>query len=334
MCSSDLGALNIDVLAIAARSAGAVRSTRSCYIANCMGGTGLGSPRFEQGKPSMSDYHQFLPPPGSARYAGLTHRQILDSLPARRIETWKARLDSLREKPFKGITTDGQVQTGLFALRDEGAPTAAMLEAVARLVAMLTPDEAKAVLHPMDSIDRRKWVNEVPRYERYGIWLDEATPAVREAALGVLRASLSSAGYEKSRNVMRLNGFLGDLVGAPIAIGEFCYQFHLFGEPSPTEPWGWQLYGHHLCITCFIVGTQMTLTPTFMGAEPRYADKGPHAGVRLFDDEEHFGLALVRSLSVAQQRKVIIHPTTVPGGLPPGRHQGDRKSTRLNSSHT
>ena len=31
---------------------------------------------------------------------------------------------------------------------------------------------------------------------------------------------------------------------------------------------------------------------------------------------------LVRSLSVAQQRKVIIHPTTVPGGLPPGRHQG------------
>ena len=182
-CHALPAALNIDVLAIAARSAGAVRSTRSCYIAICIGGTGLESPRFEQGKPSMSDYHQFLPPPGTARYAGLTHRQILDSLPARRIETWKARLDSLREKPFKGITTDGQVQTGLFALRDEGAPTAAMLEAVARLVAMLTPDEAKAVLHPMDSIDRRKWVNEVPRYERYGIWLDEATPAVREAAL-------------------------------------------------------------------------------------------------------------------------------------------------------
>jgi hypothetical protein len=36
--------------------------------------------------------------------------------------------------------------------------------------------------HPIDSIARRQWVDEVPRLERYGIWLDEVTPAVREAA--------------------------------------------------------------------------------------------------------------------------------------------------------
>jgi hypothetical protein len=97
---------------------------------------------------------------------------------------------------------------------------------------------------------------------------------------------------------------------------------HIFGEPSATEPWGWQLYGHHLCLTCFVVGTQMTLTPAFMGAEPRYADTGPHAGIRVFDDEERIGLELVRGLSTAQQRKAIVHATTIPNGLPPGRHQG------------
>ena len=256
----------------------------------------------------MSDYHPFVPPMGKARYFGLTHSEVIASLPPQRLEGWKARLASLRVGPFRGITTEGQVVPGLFALRDEGAPTAEILAAVAMLLDRLTPEQLKTVKHPIDSIERRQWVNEVPRFERYGIWLDEVTPAVREAALGLLRASLSAAGYEKSRNVMKLNGLLGELVGAPVALGEFCYQMHIFGEPSATEPWGWQLYGHHFCLTCFVVGTQMTLTPTFMGAEPRYADTGPDAGIRLFDDEERIGLDLVRGLSTAQQRKAIIVP--------------------------
>jgi hypothetical protein len=270
----------------------------------------------------MSDYHRFVPPMGTTRYSGLTHQQILDSLPAHRVDGWQARLASLSAEPFNGVTTDGQAVPGLFSLRDEGAPTAAILEAVSKLLALLSAEQARAVLHPIESDARRKWVNEVPRFERYGIWLDEVTPPVRDAALNVLRASLSTTGYEKSRDLMRLNGFLGELVGAPIALGEYCYQMHVFGQPSSTEPWGWQLYGHHLCLTCLIVGTQMTLTPTFMGAEPRYADSGPHSGTRVFEDEERIGLELVRSLTRVQQTKAIVYDTTVPDGLPPGRHQG------------
>lgn len=270
----------------------------------------------------MSDYQRFVPPIGAARYAGQTHWQILDSLPARRTEGWKARLDGLRAEPFRGVTTDGQFLPGLFTLRDEGAPTSAILEAVTTVLGRLTAEQQNAVKHPIESTARRMWVNEVPRYERYGIWLDEVTPAARYATLEVLRTSLSARGYEKSRNIMRLNAFLGELVAAPIALGEFCYQFHIFGEPSATAPWGWQLFGHHLCLTCFIVGTQMTLTPAFMGAEPRHANKGPHSGTSVFDDEERIGLEFVRSLSTAQQHMAIIYDTTVPNGLPPGRHQG------------
>jgi Protein of unknown function (DUF3500) len=207
----------------------------------------------------MSGYHQFVPPMGKARYFGMTHSQVLDWLPPHRLEGWKARLDSLRAEPFRGITTDGQVVPGLFGLRDEGAPTARILEAVATLLERLTPAQLKAAKHPIGSIARRQWVNEVPRYERFGIWLDEVTPAAHDAAMGVLRASLGAEGYEKTRNLMKLNGFLGELVGAPIALGESCYQMHIFGEPSATEPWGWQLHGHHLCLTCFVVGTQMTM---------------------------------------------------------------------------
>jgi hypothetical protein len=103
----------------------------------------------------MSDYHQFVPPMGKARYFGLTHSQVLDSLPPHRLEGWKARLESLRAGPFRGITADGQVVPGLFALRDEGAPTTSILAAVATLLGRLTPAQLKAAKHPIGSIARR-----------------------------------------------------------------------------------------------------------------------------------------------------------------------------------
>jgi len=37
---------------------------------------------------------------------------------------------------------------------------------------------------------------------------------------------------------MRLNGFLGGLVGAPLVLGEWSFIFCLFGAPSHDAPWG------------------------------------------------------------------------------------------------
>ena len=101
---------------------------------------------------------------------------------------------------------------------------------------------------------------------------------------------------------MRLNRFLGDLVGGPAVLGEWSYIFCLFGEPSASEPWGWQFFGHHLVLNCFMLGEQMVLTPAFWGAEPSYADHGPFKGIRLFQDEERAGLTLMRAFSAEQQR--------------------------------
>jgi len=56
-----------------------------------------------------------------------------------------------------------------------------------------------------------------------------------------------------------------------------------------------------------------------MGAEPAYADSGSFAGTGVFEDEEQFGLALLRSLSPAQQRQAIVAHSMVGGDLPPGR---------------
>jgi hypothetical protein len=82
------------------------------------------------------------------------------------------------------------------------------------------------------------------------------------------------------------------------------------GKPSATEPWGWQWDGHHLIINYFVLGDQVVMTPTFLGAEPVHARSGRYAGVRVFKADEDHGLALVRALSENQRRKTVIAPQT------------------------
>jgi hypothetical protein len=268
---------------------------------------------------SAYDYRPFLPPPG-AKIAGPTaraHAQARLRTPRAKglFETW----ERLFTEPFHGITTDGRVIPGLFPLQPEGAPTLAMIEAVNVLLARLPPEQRKAFCFPVDSKQWRHWQNTELYVEDYGLRLDEVAEPLREAVMAVLRASMSAHGYELSRNVMRLNRFLGDLVGGPQVLGEWSYTFCLFGEPSANEPWGWQLFGHHLVLNCFVLGKQMVLTPAFWGAEPAYADHGPFAGIRLFQDEERAGLALMRSFSAQQQKRAIVAHSMMRGDLPEGR---------------
>jgi len=80
----------------------------------------------------------------------------------------------------------------------------------------------------------------------------------------------------------------------------------IMGTPSATEPWGWQIDGHHLIVNCFILGDQMVLTPNFMGSEPVEAKFGKYQGTRVFKDEEDKGYALMSALSAEQQARARI----------------------------
>ena len=85
------------------------------------------------------------------------------------------------------------------------------------------------------------------------------------------------------------------------------------GEPSLDGPWGWQFDGHHLNVTCFLLGGQMVMTPMFMGSEPVAVDIGKHAGTRVFQAEEGTALNLARTLSAEQRSKAIVSDDVPPG---------------------
>ena len=53
------------------------------------------------------------------------------------------------------------------------------------------------------------------------------------------------------------------------------------GTPSATEPWGWQLDGHHAIVNYFVLGDQVVMTPHFYGSEPVRAESGKYKGTDL-----------------------------------------------------
>jgi hypothetical protein len=266
------------------------------------------------------DYRPFLPPPGTTKVAGPTPREHAKArMQSPRAQGLFAKWQGMFREPFRGITSDGNAIPGLFAVQPEDAPTLAMIEAVNALLARMSPEQRKTSCFPVDSNQWRHWQNTELYVEDYGLRLDEVGEPLREAVMAVLRSGMSAHGYDLSRDVMRLNRFLGDLVGGPAVLGEWSYIFCLYGEPSASEPWGWQFFGHHLVLNCFVLGDQMVFTPAFWGAEPNYADHGPFKGIRLFQDEERAGLKLMRSLSAEQQQRAIVYHSMMGGDLPEGR---------------
>jgi hypothetical protein len=209
---------------------------------------------------------------------------------------------------FRGVTTDGNIVPGLFPIRATGVSTEPVRLAAERFLASLAPEQRGRTTFPVDHIEWRRW-NNVHRYAREGVSFLQMTEDQRERAFDLMRAALSVKGLETSRNIMRLNGHLAELVGNFEEYGEFLYHITVMGEPSATRPWGWQLDGHHLIINYFVLGDQVVMTPTFMGSEPVSALTGRYAGISVLQAEQARGLALIQSLD-ADQRGVAVLETS------------------------
>ena len=78
-------------------------------------------------------------------------------------------------EPFRGITTDGNVQPGLFEIRSTGIPTAPVNAAASAFLATLNADQRERISFGIDDDEWRKWANQ-HIYYRDGISFEEMTP--------------------------------------------------------------------------------------------------------------------------------------------------------------
>lgn len=171
---------------------------------------------------------------------------------------------------------------------------------------------------PMDD-DQREFFHFVPMVRR-GPTFHDFNANQKEAALGLLQASLSAQGYRKSLDIMSLENVLIALEddyrmpdGSPMR-DALNYHFLIFGDPSPSTLWGWRFEGHHLSLHFNSAkGTVVASTPTFFGANPAIVPIAPEEGKQVLNQESTLAFSFLESLSETQREKALFSETAPRG---------------------
>jgi len=164
-------------------------------------------------------------------------------VPPQRTHAEMLRLSLAAEKPglaepFKGISADGQVETGLFHIRSTGVSTELVRGAAAAFLVSLNEEQRAKTKFAVDGDEWRKWMNQ-SFYICQGVSFREMSDSQRAAAFNQLRAGLSVKGLQQTRDIMRLNETLAELTHNNHAeFGEWQYHITVMGEPSASAPWG------------------------------------------------------------------------------------------------
>jgi hypothetical protein len=281
-----------------------------------------------------AEFRRYLYPPEHPRVAGIRGLDPYAYREAARRDDFTGGLIAgwtpLYLAAFTGVTEDGRLREGLFPLTPprpgEEAPVDAMVAAAEHLLGLVDDEARDRLVHAVDAPEWQTWAN--PEFLQFdtGLRLELQPPEVREAALDLVRASLSPEGADLVHRMMLINGFLGQVVGLETILNEHSYNIAVYGVPHPVEPWGWQLFGHHAAVNCLVVDGRMTVGPVFLGAEPNVIDEGPHAGAESFTARIAMATDLMAALTPEQRAAATTYEQMVDPAMPPGRvHPGDER---------
>jgi hypothetical protein len=192
------------------------------------------------------------------------------------------------------------------------------VEAAKAFLTKLDDRQRTKVVLPLNPTTRTVWSNlptgvtmQVGAVERNGLKLGDMTSAQQDAALALVAATLSGAGFQKVMNIVNADQQL-ELRSAPdraanskIRFGRAEYYVAILGTPSAADRWMLQFGGHHLAINVSIAGQKSVLTPTHTGAQPAtYTLNGQT--IRPLGSENDKAFKLVNALDAPQRKQAVL----------------------------
>lgn len=190
------------------------------------------------------------------------------------------------------------------------AAVSQMTEACSNFLNSLNSDQkAKTVYSYLDG-ERIFWY--YPPLNRHGLPLREMDAKQRQLAYAVMASGLTDKSYEQAKLIIEHEDILGPLEVEQDKVTFLRdterYYFTIFGEPGGSDPWGWRVEGHHVCLNYSIWNDKViAVTPFFFGANPAEVRKGSKNGLRILGDREDLAFELMESLDAGQQSKAIIY---------------------------
>jgi Protein of unknown function (DUF3500) len=181
-------------------------------------------------------------------------------------------------------------------------------------LSLLDEPQKKKAQYSYDDNERFNW-NFVPT-SRKGISFHDFNPKQRDAAMTLLKASLSDQGFKKASGIFSLEAILREVEGRDVNDtyrDPLNYFFTIFGEPSKDKVWGWRMEGHHLALNFSSAkGVVEASTPTFFGSNPAIVPSGSEKGRKTLKEEIDLGFALVNSLNADQIKKAKFSDQALP----------------------
>lgn len=183
----------------------------------------------------------------------------------------------------------------------------AMVAAAEAFLVMLTPDQRKQLMLPIDDPERREWTNVPPGSDVGGLRLGDLNKEQLEGACAFLSTVMSKSGYLKSRNIMLADDLLlksEKQANRRGGFGSANFWVAIFGTPSESNPWGVQWDGHHVAINLSIVGEKVTMSPSFIGTQPHRFKVGDEE-ISPMKGETEGGYIFIDSLTHKQRKEAI-----------------------------
>jgi hypothetical protein len=169
---------------------------------------------------------------------------------------------------------------------------------------------------PADDVseaERRRWF--YTPTDHGGLALHQQRPAQQRAAMALVGAGLSLAGYVTVATIMGLENVLDRVEGFVTRFDRErgrdpgLYYLRVFGTPGDTGAWGYRFGGHHVSLNNLVVdGELVATTPCFMGADPAVSPLLGGALNRPLARAEDLARELARSLSPQLGQRAVLLP--------------------------
>lgn len=183
----------------------------------------------------------------------------------------------------------------------------------------LEPTQLKVATYPFTEEGERTRVFYTPT-DHGGLSFSAMTPRQQSTAMRLLSATMSAGFYRTAATIMGLENILAGSEGFidfdhdPDTIrtrDPNRYQVSVFGTPG-IEPWGWRFGGHHVSVSLLVVGGEIRLLPSFLGANPANSTGVGANELRPLGAEEDLGRALVQSFNTKQLAIALLSDVAPP----------------------
>jgi hypothetical protein len=190
----------------------------------------------------------------------------------------------------------------------------ALVEKANKFLSSLPDPLKQKAQYKFDDEERFNW-HFVPK-SRNGVSFRDFNPTQRDAALDLLRTSLSAQGYQKATAIMELENVLREVEGRGSNDkyrDPFNYYLTIFGSPADSKPWGWRFEGHHIALNFSSISNRIeSSTPSFFGSNPGVVKSGPEKGKQILKDETELAFSLVNSFDAEKLKIALISETALP----------------------